>query len=31
MADIGLVVAHSQENDTNMGLNLSTVDPFLQT
>ena len=30
MADIGLVVAHSQENDTDTGLNLLTVDPSLQ-
>ena len=30
MADIDLVVAHSQENDTDMGLNLLTVDPSLQ-
>ena len=30
MADIDLMVAQSQENDTDVGLNLLTVDPSLQ-
>ena len=30
MADIGLVVAHSQKNDINVGGNLLTADPFLE-
>ena len=31
MADIGLVLAHSQENETNTGLNLLTLDLSLQS
>ena len=30
MADSGLVVAHSQESDTNVGWNHLTVDPSLE-